>query len=249
MIYQITPFNQPDIYHAFSTVEDGNMSFKWGDTTEVIKNRTTWLNKLGLKPEQCVTAELEHLTNIIAIDKTQSGLNMLTPHYSLQGDVLVTAEKNLYLFLIVADCLPWLIFDKTHKVISLIHASRQNTELNVVGQTLSYLQKNFNTQATDLLIAAGPAINKCCYEFNNIDKINQVFWGQYLQPSPTGTFHLDFINKNIDQLKQLGVDTSQIFLSPDCTGHSDIFFSHHRDQTNGQPDTGRFAALLGLKSF
>lgn len=249
MTYQIPEFNlDSNIYHAFSTKEDGNMSFKWGQFEDVIKNRTTWLNKLNIKPEQCVTAELEHLTNIIDADQTLAGANILTANYSLKSDVLVTTENNLFLFLIVADCLPVLIYDPVQKVVGLVHASRVNTELNVIGQTINHLVNKYGCLPANLIIGGGPAINKCCYEFNNLDKVNKEFWQNYLTISSTKTYYLDFISKNIEQIKQTGVLDSHIFMNTECTGHSNKFFSHYRDQKSGQSDTGRFAALIGLKT-
>ncbi len=50
-------------------------------------------------------------------------------------DALITNEKNIPLLVMVADCIPILLYDKVKGVIAAIHAGRNSTFLNISEKT------------------------------------------------------------------------------------------------------------------
>lgn len=240
--------DQHNLTWAISTVAHGNMSFKYGAIDQVITNRQNWLKQLNITPTNCVTAELAHGTDIVLATKQTAGQNILNPDYTLRGDAIVTQEKDLYLFLIVADCLIWFVFDPINQVVALIHSSRVNSENNIVGKTIDFLQQKFNSNPENLIIGSSPFIQQCCYAFPNIDRLNPIIWREYVWRGNDNMWHIDLGALNHNQLTASGVQAKNIYLAHDCTFESSDYFSHHRDQVSNQPDQGRFAALIGLKS-
>ena len=55
----------PGITYGVSDTSDGNMSFTWGPTEEVIRNREVFLRGNGLKLEDCAVMSLQHEEKIV----------------------------------------------------------------------------------------------------------------------------------------------------------------------------------------
>src|SRR3989344_9484294 len=99
---------------ATSTVADGNMSLKWGEEREVVKNREKFLGGIRLKLEDCVAMSLVHGTKVMRVGKDDRGK-------MVEVDGLVTSEPGVGLFMVTADCLPLVLFDKKRQVVGLAH--------------------------------------------------------------------------------------------------------------------------------
>ena len=64
----------PGITYGVSDTSDGNMSFTWGPTEEVIRNREVFLRGKGLKLEDCAVMSLQHEEKSLLIRMTQRSL-------------------------------------------------------------------------------------------------------------------------------------------------------------------------------
>lgn len=123
-IYQMKELlDIPNLIHGFSTKNLGNMSFNWGESQEVLNNRKTFLSKLGIDINSCVSTKLEDNNNITIVSNEDKGKRMFDKELTIVGDGLITKENNLFLFICIADCLPCIIFDQKQRILTLLHLS------------------------------------------------------------------------------------------------------------------------------
>ncbi len=246
MTYQIPELlDYPQLLHAFSIREAGNMSFKWGNKEEVISNRQQFLAELKIEPTKVVSAELVQGDTILRVGKKHTKPGILKPP-SLKTDGLITNEPGIFLFHVVADCLSLLFYDPKNQVVGLAHAGWQGTELEIAKKMVEKLTAEFKTQPTDLIVGFGPAIHQCCFAFLHPEQEQTKQWRPFLRIYPDGLTHINNLGFNLYQLSEVGVEHENIFISEFCTAHSGKFFSHYQNIKDKKPEA-RFAALIGLK--
>jgi YfiH family protein len=247
MLYQIKELNKlTKFIHAFSTVDEGNMSFRWGKTRTIQNNRINFLKSQNIKPSQVVTAQLEHNDKISIVTINEADGSILNNDYKLEADALITNEPNLFLFHIVADCASLLIFDPIYKAAGLAHCGWRNTDLALPIKVIDALKNNFHSNPMNLLIGIGPALHECCYAYHDHEVLTKENWQPYLKQDQSGLYHIDNIKYITKQLLESGIQPQNLFTSNICTGHDKKFFSHYHDKKTGLKDQGRFASIIGF---
>ncbi|MCL5772603.1 MAG: laccase domain-containing protein [Actinobacteria bacterium] len=86
-----------------------------GKDMKALINRRKFLNKLGMPENKVVSAKSIHGDNVEIV------LNEDCGSYISETDGLITNQKNVYLSITVADCLPFIIFEPLKETICLIH--------------------------------------------------------------------------------------------------------------------------------
>src|ERR1039458_2297961 len=81
-----------------------------------------------------------------------------------EGDGMITNLADIPLMVLVADCLPVLFYDPTHKAVGLAHAGWRGTVSHVSAKTLLAMGEAFGTKPEDVRALLGPCIGSCCYE-------------------------------------------------------------------------------------
>ncbi|MEO0072189.1 MAG: peptidoglycan editing factor PgeF [candidate division WOR-3 bacterium] len=80
------------------------------------------------------------------------------------GDGLYTREKNIFLAVRVADCLPIYFWVRKRPIVGIVHAGWRGTLKLVAFQLANQLMKSFQLSPQEIYYAFGPAIGACCYE-------------------------------------------------------------------------------------
>ena len=248
MSYQIPQLkNYLGLYHAFSTKDDGNMSFKWGQTDEVRQNRQKFLSRLNIEPSRVVSAELEHSDKIIKVTAADANRGVLQDNYQLKGDSLITNELGLYLWHIVADCLSVMLYDSINQAVALVHVGRKNANLQIISKTIKAMAEFYNTKPSGLVAGIGPAIKSCCYAYNEVEQTRDPAWSEFLT-TKNDLIYIDLVGFTAEQLLDSGVVRNKLHISSDCTAHSDKSFSHYHAKQTNLPEK-RFAAVIGLSNL
>ncbi len=248
MSYQISKLTKyHQLLHAFSTIADGNMSFKWGQIEDVRQNRQKFLTDLNIDPSRVVSAELGHSDKIIKVAAAEAGWGVLQDDCQLKGDSLITNEPDLYLWHVVADCLSVMLYDPINQAVALVHVGRKNANSQVIDKTIKALAEFYSTKPSDLVAGMGPSIHNCCYAYAEVEQISDPVWQKFLT-SQNGLIYIDLVGFTAKQLLDSGVLKDKLHLSSDCTAHSDKFFSHYRAKQTSQPEK-RFAAVIGLSNL
>lgn len=214
-------------YHM-SLRADGNMKLSNNrlDNDDVPHNRIKFLEKHSIYPQSVVSADLEHGNTVRIV--TVADLGKVIP----KCDGLITFEKNIFLSITVADCLPIVIFNQKKDMLCLLHAGWRGLNNKIISKALATLQNIYNIDPTELLVSIGPAIGPCHYEVNTdlAEKFSQ--YSNVAIERDSKVF-LDLKKIAQKQLMELGILLRNITTSDICTFcQSDIYFSHRKDQSN-----------------
>lgn len=227
-----------------STVEDGNMSVKWGDKVTVKGNRRQFLKKLGIKLEDCVLASLLGGTEINIVGNKEKGKY-------IEGDALITKEKGVGLFMVTADCLPVVMFDKAKNILALVHLGWKGVNGKLAIKVIKRLS-DLGSKPEDIEVWIGPGVRKGTYkkwdkgwdEFVQITGENVKEWEKFIEDTDDGKKTLDLIGYVLKQLR--GLRVTNVETSPIDTFTDTNYFSHHRAYFTREQE-GRFATVVMIK--
>ncbi|WP_123377170.1 peptidoglycan editing factor PgeF [Aliarcobacter butzleri] len=220
------------VKYFFSDKTDGNLAYHVGDIKEnVDKNRQKLALKYDYKNEDLCYMNQIHSANVVVVDEN-------SPKYIDNCDALITKTKNLPLMVMVADCIPILMFDEVKGVIAAIHAGRNSTFLKISEITAKEMIEDFSCKTENIKVIMGPSIQKCCYEVN--DELKNIVEKSFGKEFVIGNnIDLQGINKKL--LENLGIKNIEI--SSICTKCSNKPFFSYRKEKN----TGRFAGVITFK--
>ncbi len=150
-------------------------------------------------------------------------------------DGIITDKPNLALCVLVADCIPLLLYDGKNKVIGAIHAGRAGVFGKIATKALNELSNNYGTKSFQVRAILGPSIKQCCYELGgDILKFAKENYPLHLKNN-----HLDIRGILINELEKLGVEILDLNT---CTCCDKNLFSYRRDKI-----TGRNAGIIMLR--
>jgi len=239
-----------NLLHAFSTKVSGyslrpfaqnNLAYHVNDDPlTVYKNHLNYARYLDYNIKNLVYMEQIHGDKIVVIDKN-TDVNKIP-----KCDALITDQKDIPLMVMVADCIPILIYDPIKEVIATVHAGRAGVFLKIVTKTIQVMRKSFKSSTQDLIVVLGPSIRSCCYEVGlEIKEEAQALGYKYAITKKDSSYYLDLISIVKKELKGLNVNKDNIDVSPYCTScNNDIFFSYRAEKNT----SGRFSGVLMLKN-
>lgn len=236
---------------TISEKKDGPMKFSE-------KNREKFLEKLGIDNKLIVRAGLVHGNEIKIVSGRDAGRMMG------KRDGLITADKNLFLTITVADCLPIFLYDPEKGVVGLIHAGWRNLAKDILGVAIGKMIKNFGSLPEDILVGIGPGISQCHFEVKEdlLREFEILHCKRPLQKSSDRTIFamsplagalLEKNGKNFLDLKKiakiqlidLGIKDENIEINPECTFClPEKYFSFRREKPE-KPQT--MIALIGKR--
>jgi YfiH family protein len=205
-----------------------------GDRSERIDlNRRLLVEALGIQGAQFAAPKQCHSATVRVVNR---------PGTYDSCDGLITAEKNLWLAVVVADCIPLMLVDTRRHVVAALHAGWRGTAGRIAERGLDLLRTNFGTERSDVKAFIGPSAGVCCYEVG--EEVFSLFSDAVLLRN-NGSVHLDLKKENKRQLLEAGVPDEQIEVSPHCTICApDLFHSYRRDRER----SGRMIAAIALIS-
>lgn len=149
-------------------------------------------------------------------------------------DGLITTTPNLTLAVMVADCIPLLLFSK--EAVGAIHVGRAGLVNRIALKAIELMR---SLGAIELHAVLGPSICGSCYEVPF--QMQQDVVAEHpraLATTRKGTPGLDLPKALIADLIAAGVSYEA---STICTFEDEMYFSHRR-----QNPTGRFAGVVAL---
>ncbi|MGH4023438.1 MAG: peptidoglycan editing factor PgeF [Pseudonocardiaceae bacterium] len=207
-----------------------NLGAHVGDRAEAVAaNRARLASGVGLPADRLVWMEQVHGRAVAAVDGPRSQPVPAT-------DGLVTAEPELALVALVADCVPVLLADPVAGVVGAVHAGRVGARIGVLLAALEAMQ-GLGARLERVEALLGPAACGQCYE---VPADMQAGVVAQLPGSACrtrqGTAGLDVRAGLRRQLTDAGV--ARIGVDPRCTIEDPTLYSYRRDGI-----TGRLAAL------
>ncbi|MBO4664715.1 MAG: peptidoglycan editing factor PgeF [Bacteroidaceae bacterium] len=241
---------------AFSTTRHGGVSvgayasfnanhYCGDDPKNVEANRSILCRELGISNDHLIVPHQTHDTRTLIIDDDFFALSPSVRAERLEGiDAVCTNLPDTCVCVSTADCIPILIYDEAHKVVSAIHAGWRGTVKRIVEQNIKVMSDNYGTNPSDCHAVIGPGISLAAFEVGDevYDEFHTEGFDMNLiakrypasnnnNPSTTSTdkesskWHIDLPLCNKLQLFHAGLREDHITLSGICTytQHSDFF--------------------------
>ena len=153
-------------------------------------------------------------------------------------DGLVThIDNNIYLMIQTADCMPIFMIDNIKGMIGLVHSGWKGTSNSIILSAISIFS-NYDSRIDDIEIYIGPSIKSCCYEIKY--DVAKYFNPKFIIKNNQKSF-LDLEKKVRYDLSEVGVKSSNIFISDICTYENKNFCSYRRDNDK----SGRMYSIIG----
>lgn len=252
----------PSLVHGFSTRLGGvskdiyasmNLSFTRGDEEEAVRENYRRLGEaMGFSPEDIVTSDQTHTTNVRVITAEDRGNGITKPRPYRDVDGMITNVPGLVLATFYADCVPLYFVDPVHRAVGLSHSGWRGTAGRIGAVTVEKMKAEFGSDPGDIYAAVGPSICQDCYEVSEdvIEEFQSAFhrehWPKLYYAKDNGRFQLNLWEANRIILLEAGIPESHISLPNLCTCCNPEFLFSHRASKGRR---GNLGAFLGLKDI
>ena len=244
----------PDTPSAFTSTRAGgisrppfdtlNMGTRVGDILDAVReNRRRFLRHIGSDPSRAVLGHQVHSANSSVVDSRHAGFGVIDPTTAIPDtDALITRTSGMTIGVLVADCVPVILYDPVTRTGATVHAGRRGALGGIVTKTITKLKNLYDSRPGDLFAIIGPSIRSCCYEVST--EIAEEFRARYGDGAAHGRY-LDLPAAVCAELQEIGVRDDHVSLTDHCTScRSDLFFSYRRE---GDP-SGRMMTTLSLQN-
>lgn len=235
----------PQVVFKTTTISHGNMAVTKGDKETALRNRQKFFEEEKVNPEDIKVLHLDLEDKVIIVSKD-------SPSELEKADAAITRDKNLFLFMLTADCLPIALSDPKTESFALIHAGWQGLDLEIIKKTIKKMQQEFNVDPKNLVAKIGPSIGSCCYtllpgnhpliEKHKSDKR----WQNYIH-NENDKYSVDLWNFAKNQLIEEGLQEKNIENNNQWTYHSGEHFSHRKFAAEKLEFDYHIATILGIK--
>jgi YfiH family protein len=225
-----------------------NLSFAVGDEpARVRENRRRVAAALGTPPAAFVFAAQVHGSRAAVVSTGDRGRGTLAADDAIgPADALVTAEPGTVLAILVADCVPIVLYDPAAHVLACVHAGWRGTVARTARAALAAM-RSLGTRPRDVIAGIGPSIAPGSYRVGEeVAAAARDAFGEraeaLLRPTGPDRWLFDLPAANRHALRTAGVPDSQINTAATPTGPDPgLFFSHRAERP-----CGRFALAARL---
>jgi len=214
--------------YFFTDSSFGNLALHVENNPLHVKNNRAKLST-KVSNKKLIFMEQVHGDKVEVVDKNSE---------HLVCDAMITQDKDVALCVMVADCIPVILYDEQTKTIGVAHAGRNGSYKGIVKKTIVKMCEEFTCRQIDIKVVFGPCIKKCCYEVGA--EVIKGFLTESGVPLEEFTCkedeknYLDLIALNTKGLSNIEVDST-------CTCCDERYFSYRRDGM-----TGRFCGVICL---
>jgi len=236
------------ITHGITTREGGksegnysalNLSYMVNDSVDTVRyNRKFVAEAFGVSLTELKIPRQVHSNQVEIVDKNNSK--------DLVADAIITTDNNVVLAVLLADCVPLIIYDTKNNVVAAVHAGWRGTVANITTATIREMQQQYSTDPNNIVVGIGPSISPNVYEVGyEVKEAADLAFGKNHNTIITKgeKYFFDLWRANELQLIRCGVPKESIEIAGICTyKNTDTFFSARKTK----PVTGRFAAVVKL---
>jgi YfiH family protein len=204
-----------------------NVGLRTGDDPQAVARNRALLREL--LPQEPRWLRQEHGARVVAAD------SVTTPP---EADASVARARGTICAIMIADCLPVLLTERSGAVVASAHAGWRGLAAGIVEATTRAMA----VPPAEILAYLGPCIGPEAFEVGpdvyDAFVTNDAAAQRAFRPLRPGKWLADLHQLARQALARAGV--SRIYGEPQCTyADSQRFFSYRRDRT-----TGRMAALI-----
>ncbi len=234
-----------------------NMGLHVGDTPDAVaKNRKRLAQVLGVEPHRLTCGEQVHGVGVTRVTEELVGKGAFSWDDSIpDSDAIHTNLAEVPLLLLVADCVPVLIYDAAHHAVAVVHAGWRGAIAHIVERTIDSMHEVYGTLPSDCYLFVGPSIGADSFEVSEeiaeqfrgdmhalgLSQVDQVV--RYIQRAEQPTPHVDLKGYIAACVVHKGVPLKQVSVSSTDTMTTDGCYSYRRDHGR----TGRMAMFAVLR--
>ncbi len=135
------------------------------DPRAVVENRHRVAQALGVELSAFAVGRQVHGGEVRVVIAADRGGGALTADDAFPDtDALITRERGIVLAVLLADCVPVILFDPLTPAIGVAHAGWKGTLAHIVRNAVVGMQREFGSDPLSLLAAIGPSIGPASYE-------------------------------------------------------------------------------------
>lgn len=236
-----------------------NMGLHVGDTPEAVaENRKRLAQVLSVDSHRLTCGEQVHGVGVTRVTQGLVGRGAFSWDDSIpDSDAIHTNLVNVPLLLLVADCVPVLIYDAVHHAVAAVHAGWRGAIAHIVERTMDSMHDAYGTLPSDCYLFIGPSIGADSFEVSEeiaeqfrqdmralgLSQVDQVVRYIQRQGQMTPTPHVDLKGYIAACVVHKGVPLEQVSVSSTDTMITDGCYSYRRDQGR----TGRMAMFAVLR--
>ena len=222
--------------------------------TWVTSRATSWRTGAASRPPLAPTPGTSfciqaHGPNVQVVTAADRGRGTLAQDDAIPGtDALITAEPGVALTVMVADCVPIVLYDPVAHVLACVHAGWRGTVARVSEAAITSM-RSLGSDPADVIAGLGPAIAPDRYQVGE-DVLAAAQRGlkssaeKVIREDGTGKWLFDLWTANQLVLEEAGVPGRNIHVAAIPTGSADgLFFSDREVRP-----CGRFAAVARLRT-
>lgn len=146
------------IDYYISDISDGNLWLHiWDDEKKVINNRKKLAWKLWFELDDFVFMNQIHswiLKSVWAEDKWKWTLDY---KQTFECDALVSSNKWIVIWILVADCVPIILYDEVGEVVAVVHSWWKWTSEKIVSNTIEEMKKK-GSDTQNIKVVIWPSI-------------------------------------------------------------------------------------------
>jgi YfiH family protein len=224
-----------------------NLGLTVGDELErVLENRRRICSTVKVPLENLVFPRQVHGARVSVVNGRDRGRGAVSHATAVPDcDALVTNERQVALIVLVADCVPILVYDPVKHVIGAAHAGWRGTAAGVTQRVVETMTASFLSEPSDLVVGVGPAIGPGSYDVRpeviQAFKAASPYWKELFSEGD-GRVFLDLWSANRKALVESNVRASSIEVAGISTKSAvGEFFSERASRP-----TGRFGACIML---
>ncbi len=225
-----------------------NLGLHVGDADgDALENRRRVAAALGADPGDFVFCNQAHGNEVTIVTLSDRGRGARSLEDAIaRTDALVTREPGVVLTVMVADCVPIVLYDPVAHVLGCVHAGWRGTVARVSEAAVTTM-RSLGARPENLIAALGPAIPPDRYQVgDDVAEAAERGLGerssQVIRADGTGRYLFDLWAANRLVLRDAGVPDERITVAAIPTGAPDeLFFSDRAVRP-----CGRFAAVARL---
>ncbi len=182
----------------------------------------------------------------LPVQQHTDSVHVLGPELApVVSDAVVTDRKHIFVGVLVADCVPILLYDAERGVVGAVHAGWRGTANRILKKAVDVMRDRFSCEPGHIQVAIGPSIRKCSYEVG--EEVTTGVRGA----TGDGDYHikikdrhfLDLSSANKIQALSTGITEDNIWQSGDCTFCKPGKYYSYRYSGGG---TGRQGGFIGM---
>jgi hypothetical protein len=232
-------------------VEDGNMSFKYGEHEKVLANRIGFLKQLGVPIDSFTPMGVGQEDAIAIVELHNKGRGSRAFGEAIPAEALITDHPEIVLGLCNADCPGAVVYDPEKKVLALAHLGWKPSVNSIARRTIEKMTQEAGSNPEHLIVWIGPGIKQGSYFVEQLAREQDcLLWRKFIKPVVTEDgergYRIDLPGYNADQFKKAGVLPGNVTIDSIDTFLDKGYFSHRASSVNGRP-VGRAATVAGLK--